>query len=105
MTAEGGLRGARAPSPLRGCRATKACPGDKPARHGYGALATKEPRRSWVRVTASENSLHPCHPHQLRLSGRAAKPPYPLPSKGEGRKGRLFRPRPKLLPSARQRGG
>jgi error-prone DNA polymerase len=51
---------------------------------GCEALATKELRRSWVRVTAPETSLDPCHPHQLRLSGKAAKAPYPLPSKGEG---------------------
>jgi hypothetical protein len=37
-----------------------------------------------VRVTAAENILGRCHPHQLRLGGKAAKASYPLPSKGEG---------------------
>jgi error-prone DNA polymerase len=64
----------------------------------------REPRRSWVRVTDSELNHRRCHPHQLRLSGKAAKASYQfkvehapgmfqdcrgqsdleLPSKGEG---------------------
>jgi hypothetical protein len=43
---------------------------------GYGDLAALPPSRRWVRVTAAENDLLRCHPHQLRLSGKAAKASY-----------------------------
>ena len=66
---QGGARGlVNSPSPLRG--------------EGYEALATKEPRRSWMRVKALKAGRRRSCPHPPAASRRA--PPSPL--KGEGSK-------------------